>query len=177
MQTRKKKCIIEKCDKYSMDSVNKSNDISKIMKPFLDKQLKRSEDRILNKSLTDEELKDAKIILKNVKKAHKQFHKSSMNKLTNDKKIFNDAMKTCKLLYCNPGCKNTIFEDGFELPKSILNKWKKNKPFLSYLKKTRKERFGNKTSVLVDDFFKDIDPKIISKYKKEGAISGCYEPL
>ena len=87
------------------------------------------------------------------------------------KKIFNIFYKSCKLHYCNPGCKNTILEDGTDLPTSLKNKLKNNKPRLDMLMKTRKNIFKNKTSVLKDNFY--IKLKNINKLKQEGAISGC----
>ena len=40
-------------------------------------------------------------------------------------------------------------------------------------KKMRKEIFGNKTSVLKDNFFEGMKAADKEKYIKEGSISGC----
>jgi hypothetical protein len=89
------------------------------------------------------------------------------------KRIKNSTMKSCKVLFCNEGCKGTILEEGKKFPK--LNK--ENTQIEMYGKKAvqdlRKELFKNKTNILIDNV-QDKMPKRISKnYKKKGAISIC----
>jgi hypothetical protein len=88
-------------------------------------------------------------------------------------------------VYCNPGCKNTIFESGKDFPKSLekklmdnktlktLKNKKLNKMLLSLSKDMRKNIFGNNTNVLNEDFYKKLNKKLVSSLKKEGALSGC----
>jgi len=99
-----------------------------------------------------------------------------MNKLKNQKKRQKYVLLKCKDGLCNVGCKGTIVEDGNPklLPTSLSKTHKKNKGMADFLKKTRKEIFRKKTSVLNDDFYEGLDPNYVKKLKKEGAISGCF---
>lgn len=84
-------------------------------------------------------------------------------------------LATCAKYFCNEGCKNTIFEDGpsDKLSKGFSKIFKNNKELIKLMEKSRKELFGNKTTVLKDGFFEGIKSKTVKKLKKEGAISGC----
>ena len=80
--------------------------------------------------------------------------------------------------FCNPGCKNTVFESGpaNKLPKAFAKSLKgKNKTsnLTNYHLSRRKELFGKNKTVLEDSFYKGLDPKTRKKMKKHGAISGC----
>jgi dTDP-4-amino-4,6-dideoxygalactose transaminase len=124
----------------------------------------------LNIIMTSEEEKtEAKILLKMLK-----FEKNK-NKIKDKtrRKFATARKKDCKQIFCNPGCKDTLFESGKKLPKSLVSS---SKPIRNeYLKRIRKEIFGKKTNVLVDDFYEKIKPAKVAKYKKDGAISGCLE--
>jgi Fe-S oxidoreductase len=102
---------------------------------------------------------------------------TKMKKL-NMKKMNEALRKGCEISFCNPGCKNTIFQDGKQFPKDLnLNLFKKNKGVMELMKKTRKHIFKGESSVLKDGFYKDIrfrgDIKTVNELKKRGAISGC----
>ena len=91
-------------------------------------------------------------------------------------KIEEKLLEGCTRAYCNPSCKNTIFEKGVKFPKSVeeqLKKQKQGKIILEIIKKTRKRIFGNKKNVLEGNFYKDLPKEKVNKIKKEGAISGC----
>ncbi len=84
--------------------------------------------------------------------------------------------------FCNPTCKNTIFENGKgnTLPKGVVNKLKKNKTTLPVLNNTikllidmRKRMYGTNTTVIKDGFYKGLNKTTIKKLKKDGALSGC----
>jgi hypothetical protein len=89
----------------------------------------------------------------------------------------------CEKTYMNPGCKDTMFEDGpaNKLPKSsdslikkIMKKDKKfAKIFLNELKKERKELFGKRKTILKDNFYYKLSNKTVRNLKKKGATSGC----
>lgn len=83
-------------------------------------------------------------------------------------------MDICSKVYCNPGCKNTIFEDG---PVNQLSKSMKKKYKLAatrkFLLQMRKELFGKNNTVIKDSFYNKLSSKTVTKLKKEGAISGC----
>ena len=83
------------------------------------------------------------------------------------------AIKECKLRYCNIGCKDTIFEDGKDLPKSMMTQFKDNPALLQLLLKAKKDLFGTQTTILKDNFYNKLKPKTVINLKKEGALSGC----
>ena len=88
-------------------------------------------------------------------KLMKNITKSMGNSKTLDKKL----LEGCVTGYCNPSCKNTIFQAGSKIPKSLEAQIKKEKHgdiVFDILKKTRKNMFGNKKNVLSDNFYKDL---------------------
>ena len=105
-------------------------------------------------------------------KLMKNITKSMGNSKTLDKKL----LEGCVTGYCNPSCKNTVFQAGSKIPKSLEAQIKKEKHgdiILDIIKKTRKNIFGNKKNVLVNDFYKDLPKEKVDKIQKQGAISGC----
>lgn len=89
------------------------------------------------------------------------------------------ALPMCKLQFCNPTCKDTVFEDKDgtnKIPPYFLSKNKKiQKNMIKLFNKTRKRLFGKKKSILKDDFYEGLPEKRINEAKKKGAISGCVE--
>jgi len=97
--------------------------------------------------------------------------------------------KMCISTYCNPKCKNTIFESGDKIPidvyknaKALLDINLKDNPkeipkayklTKKGLKHMREFIFDKNTNVLKDNFYQKLEPKIVKQLKKEGAISGC----
>ena len=80
-----------------------------------------------------------------------------------------ELMKKCKLGYCNPTCKGTIYQNGKNFPKNL----KVPSPLLSIIKGVRKNIFKNKTSVLKNSFYEKLKSKNVMCAKKRGATSGC----
>ena len=79
-------------------------------------------------------------------------------------------MKKCKLGYCNPTCKGTIYQNGKNFPKNV----KVPSPIiLSIMQGIRKSIFKNKTSVLKNSFYEKLKGKNVTCAKKRGATSGC----
>jgi hypothetical protein len=110
-----------------------------------------------------------KALAKVLPKGKKQTLKS-LDKFRKEKK------EEFRKFFCNPGCKNTVFESGpaNKLPNSFAKSLKnKNSNLTNYQLSRRKELFGKNTSVLEDSFYKKLDPKTKKKLKKHGAISGC----
>jgi hypothetical protein len=175
MRTLKKRCEATKCKKWvSVTMKLYDSDIKKNRKTLFDR-IKIKEKMINDKSSSVEEKKEAKILLNKLKKMLKSslFQKTKKNR----KRFANRTNKSCKQLFCNPGCKNTAFESGNKLPKTVILSSKKiSSSWLEYKQKKRKEIFGNKTNVLVDDFYEKLNHNVVAKYKKDGAISGCFEP-
>lgn len=84
--------------------------------------------------------------------------------------------KTCKLHYCNPTCKGTIFQRGKAMP--ILEETKqlkgKQKKFMNDIaKQIRKEYFKGKTNVLKHGFYEKLPAKTRKLIQEKGATSGC----
>lgn len=176
MQTRKKQCEATKCNKYVSNSKKDFTKDINVVKSLLHKQNKKI--KITEKAMNDktsslETKTEAKILLKKLKVSLEIYNKVLSIKY---KKKFNkDTLKTCMDIFCNPGCKDTLFESGTKMPKSIKNRTKKI--WLKYINETRNKRFGNKTNVLVDDFYEKLKPYEVAKYKKDGAISGCLDTV
>ena len=167
-----KKCIESKCIKiWAKESAKNVTKFKKIFEAGYKKGLVKIKKECESKNSKKEVCEKLKKDVENMKKVLDSF---------NNKKTMEDGKKlemaTCETRFCNEGCKGTILEDGpaDTLPKSLLVKYKKNPAAIDMFKNMRKELFGNKTSVLKDNFFEGMKAKDIEKHKKEGAISGCF---
>ena len=92
------------------------------------------------------------------------------------KKQKQELEKTCKLHYCNPACKGTIFQKGKNMPDLVETKQLKgkNKKFLNtFSRKMRKNIFKGKTNVLKDGFYEKLPLKTRKLIREKGALSGC----
>jgi hypothetical protein len=140
------------------------------------------------KDIFKKEIENIKIKMKNEKSAKtKENLKFSLNFLLNCKKSINTNKsfhKECKKIYCNPSCKETIFENGnfLKYSKEIEKKYSEEKlshsgklerNLIKKFKKLRKEIFKDKNSVLKNSFYNGLKKETINKLKKKGAISGC----
>ena len=115
--------------------------------------------------------------LANKKKTVKEIKEEARN----EKKSFNDCMS----LYCNKGCKNTIYEDGDKFSDELeayqrndLKKtFKNNKKLINMIIDGSKEQrallFKKKTSVLNDNFYNKTSKKTLKILKRKKAISAC----
>jgi hypothetical protein len=93
-----------------------------------------------------------------------------MVKKTGGRVPVKQIMKSCKIGYCNPTCKGTIFQNGKNFPKNV----KAPTPMmLSIMKGMRNGMFKNKTSVLKNSFYEKLKKKNVACAKKRGATSGC----
>lgn len=165
-----RKCIETKCNLWLKESAKNTTKFKKIFEAGYKKGLAKIKKECGTKNSKKELCDKLKKDLDNMKKVLDNF---------NNKKTMEDGNKlelaACEKQFCNEGCKGTIFEDGpaDTLPKKLLDKYKKNPAAIDMFKDMRKNLFGNKTSVLKDNFFEGMKAKDIEKYKKEGAISGC----
>jgi len=75
-------------------------------------------------------------------------------------------LKNCARIYCNEGCKNTLFDNS-------LNTMKYNSKNRNFMMDERKLLFGKQKTILKNSFYNKLSAKTIKKLKKEGAISGC----
>ena len=97
----------------------------------------------------------------------KKYHDENMKKL----------MNSCLNQYCNPGCKETLFEPTSKLPKKIEKLFKKKPTLLKFMKNVKKEMFKGKKNILKDNFYEGLTDSQVKYLKKEGAISGCVKNL
>ena len=110
-------------------------------------------------------------VMQKLKQKHKTIKIKSGLGPTEKKKL----LERCKTGYCNPSCKNTIFESG----SNISQKLKKNitkkggLPALKFITQMRKNIFKTKKNVLQNNFYEKLSKKNINSAKKDGAISGC----
>jgi len=135
---------------------------------------------LLEKKINNTYLKHEKQVNDFIKKSKGKKFKNKMEKKMfkimtkkiSDKeknKSLEDSKQQCKALFCNVGCKDTLLE-----PNSLSKKYiKDNKIIIDILKKSRKELFGNKTTVLDNNFYNKLPKKTITKLSKKGAISMC----
>jgi len=151
---------------------NSEKSVTRCKKRYCPKFILRQKQ--LTETLTKNLTRKIKGGLKNkeLEKVIKNILKSTRNSKTLDKKL----LEGCVTGYCNPSCKNTIFQAGSKIPKSLEAQIKKEKHgdiVLDILKNTRKNIFGNKKNVLTGDFYKDLPKDKVEKIQKQGAISGC----
>jgi hypothetical protein len=106
--------------------------------------------------------------------------KHDMLKKLRSKESRAKTRKECIKGYCNPGCKDTLFQAGKEVPPSVYAKAAKgvkDSKQLSFLKSmlnsSRKRMFGNKSDVLKNSFYNKLPAKNVTRAKKQGALSGC----
>ena len=98
-------------------------------------------------------------------------------KTTFNNNAFKEKMlEGCMKGYCNPSCKDTMYEAGSQFPKSLKEEIKKKEngdivfPILNNL---RKGIFKGKKNVLKNNFYEKLPKKNVDKIKKQGAISAC----
>lgn len=87
-----------------------------------------------------------------------------------------DLEAGCKLHYCNPDCKGTIFQKGKKMPVLVEAKPFKgsNKKFLMNLSRNmRKKIFKGKTNVLKNGMYEKLPLKTRKLLQEKGALSGC----
>jgi len=150
-----------------MDCVNKLFDEKKY-NLFYDKLVKDAKSQIdaLEKQ---EKTKELKNYLNTVKKSYKR-----MKSIKYKNKLRKDERARYLKEFCNPGCKNTMFETGS--PDYLSEKYLKelgNESLIKIHREQRKLLFGKDKNVLVDNFYKNINSKTVKKLKKRGALSGC----
>lgn len=152
-----KKCENIYCPKYYIKELSL---LKNVLSAFND----RGEKKILSqfKDLNEKQKKSLGNEIKKFKKSLKDNIK--------DKKFHNDVTEKCKEIYCNPGCKGTIFQNG-EFPKEIEKKYSKSENVIKSFKDLRKSLLEGKKSMIKDDFY--IKLRGAKRLKKEGALSGC----
>lgn len=167
-----KKCYNNFCEKsYKTRSLN----FSSKMLDYMEKSLLEDEKRLAKFKGTPEEKKNKELAIITKKKAIKR-----MNSTKHKNRAMSIDMNNCKKFYCNENCKGTIFEKGTTFPAILMKKWKSKKITEKDRKiiegifiEDRKELFGDKTDILDNNFYNELDPKKVKTLKLRGAISGC----
>jgi hypothetical protein len=135
---------------------------------FYEKLLKDSKNQI-DELEKQEKTKELRNYLNSVKKSYKR-----MKSIKYKNKLRKDERERYLKEFCNPGCKNTMFESGE--PNYLSEKYLKElgqNSLINIHKQQRKAIFGKDKNVLVDNFYKNINSKTVKKLKKRGALSGC----
>jgi hypothetical protein len=125
-----------------------------------------------------------KKILNNVTRKLKGVSKNGLSKIKKNirKGVFNNSvmkekmLEECRKGYCNPSCKNTMYEAGSQFPKSLEEEIKKKENgeiLFPIIKSLRKGVFKGKKNVLNNNFYEKLPKEGIDKIKKQGAISAC----
>lgn len=171
-KTRKNvgKEVQEKCEKkYCLNYTRKMLKFGeKIRKELLEKIKKRITDLEKKSEKTEEEIKELKIYKKDWDRIQKNMRKINLEE------IKRKTMKACKKAYCNPGCKDTIFDKDIDLPSEYLKQFKGKPKALETMRKFKKFIFnGNKTILKNESFYDKLKKKDIDRIEKEGALSGC----
>ena len=129
--------------------------------------------KVYNEKAVDQMYKDRMAMLKALAKVLPKGKKQTLKTLDKFRK---EKKEEYRKFFCNPGCKNTVFEAGpaNKLTSSFTKSLKKKKSNLTnYQLSRRKELFGKNKNILDDSFYKGLDAKTRKKLKKHGAISGC----
>jgi len=188
-QTIQKK-IVKKNDAAAIEKCKKNfceKESGKMLKNTLKYVLKKMEPIMQKKFI--ESMKKANPTISN-SELEKQYKEVSVIIYTIlEQQMKKTIEKECMKAFCNPGCKNTIYQNGKEFPKidftNALNTMKNmkltekeksefNKSMNSILKeakKFREEIFKGKESVLKNGFYEKL--KTANSLRKRGAISGC----
>lgn len=176
------KCEDTFCKKY-VDITHKN--MKKGWEEHYGKDLPK-EIEIIDKQLAKSDLEDEKRAeLINSKKYYEKFIKNWKNKTwrkKTHKRLDKETAEECNRVYCNPKCKNTIFESGKELSegfrKKIIKTQKKSskkdrEKWFKNLEERHRKIHGDKENVLLDGFYEGFSKKEIEKRRKNGAISSC----
>ena len=163
------KCISTKCKLWLIDAKKKENKLINYYEKELNR-LRASRQTCKNERCQrlDRLIKQKTQFIKSLKHPPKK-EKNATKKM---------ELENCKKVYCNPGCKNTIWEDGEpnKLPKG-LKKQLRHKLLIDFNIRKRKDMFGTRNTVLRDGFYEGLSLSATKKMKKEGSISGCINNL
>ena len=132
------------------------------------------------KKIIDLEMKIGKKLSNNSKLSMEDKKKAEKKYLEKIEKHKKDILNKCKLGFCNPTCKGTIFQNGENFPKETKNQLKKNLPnkkmsekIIKIMIEYRKTLFKDEKSIIKNGFYKKLKKNNIKKLKKNGALSGC----
>lgn len=113
------------------------------------------------------------------KLAHKIKNKTKRNIFINDVKNNyatrdKEFTRQCEKIYCNPTCKDTMFQSGHHLPSRLEKELRQTSDATAnVVKQMRHEIFGKRTNVLRKGFYERLREKDIDLARANGAQSGC----
>jgi len=164
-----KKCQNTYCKQYTKKNIKMIKNMRNIMKMNLSNRITKLEKK---KNKSKEEIDNLEVYKLNYKEFIKMYKKEqSKTKLKYDEKTM---MESCAKTFCNPDCKETVFDESTKhLPKDLLVKYKDNNIMLNVFRKLKKDIFKGKKNILTDSFYNDLSRKTVKNIKKKGAISGC----
>lgn len=143
-----KKCQGSYCKNYTRKNIDS---IKKVLTSSLKMFTKAIAKLEKKKNKTSLEIEKIKVAKKDkdafTKRMREQMSKPEM------KKTKESLDKFCIKTYCNPDCKQTLFDESLETKTKHIYQGRKH--------------------ILKDGFYFDLDPKQVEKIRKEGAISGC----
>jgi len=175
---------LKRVSKSDVDACVKSKHCKKVIDrntklalEFLDSMISNLKEKFGKHQKT----KEGEVMRKTMKEGLDKMIKKrrEFTKKIHSKASMKKALDDCKRAYCNIGCKGTMFESGSEVPKEVYNNIKDNKlaeAIKPMFELKRKQIFGKKTNVLNDNFYEKINPSLVKKMKKDGALSGCVNP-
>lgn len=87
------------------------------------------------------------------------------------------AKEGCRIMFCNPTCKNTSFGPSLKLSKTLRKRplYKRGEKWRLAFEKKRKRHFGTRKNILKDGFYVKIPAKEVKEARLRGEISGCHE--
>ncbi len=130
----------------------------------------------------DEKYCEKKYCVPSVKKSI-EFVKPLLKTRKDTQRFIKIKQNDCRLTYCNPKCKGTLFQDKKMTNKEIIDDALRVNPkadikdVVKFSKKFRKNIFKGQKTVLDGNFYKGLTKKHRKELLQKGAISGCVAPL
>jgi hypothetical protein len=87
------------------------------------------------------------------------------------------ALAGCKLISCNPTCKDTSFGTGLRLSRRLRRGplYRRGEAWRRRFEKSRRRLFGTRKHILKDGFYVKMSRKRVATLRRRGAVSGCHE--
>jgi hypothetical protein len=163
------KCQNTFCKQYTKKNMKMIKQMKNTMKMNLTNRIKKLEKK-KNKSKEEIDILAAyKLNYKEFMKIYKK--QESKQELKKDEQTM---LESCAKTFCNPDCKETLFDESTKhLPKDVLVKYKENNIMLNVFRKLKKDIFEGKKKILTDSFYNGMSRKTVKNIKQKGAISGC----
>jgi len=126
--------------------------------------MQRCESEYCGKTFINMSEKLTRKALKEHKMTKRAIDKHIKEALTKNKQNKRGLKKYCMNYYCNPDCKNTMYEARKRASSALI-------------KRFQKKAFGNRKDVLKNSFYNKLPAKNVTRAKKQGALSGCADMI